>query len=101
MDSTGMHLVLETDVATRAAQCEPRLIEGPARVQWVFELAGIRDALPFVKAPPLPPPTRHPRAAASTRRWPFDLKSLAAVHAHPWSSHLATVPRTRRRAHRH
>jgi len=51
MDSTGLHLILETDAAARAAEWELRLIQGPARVQRVFELAGLRDRLPFVEAP--------------------------------------------------
>jgi anti-sigma B factor antagonist len=51
MDSTGLHLILETDAAARAAEWELRLIQGPAHVERVFELAGLRDALPFVQAP--------------------------------------------------
>jgi anti-sigma B factor antagonist len=51
MDSTGLHLILETDAAARAAAWELRLIQGPARVQRVFALAGVVDALPFVEAP--------------------------------------------------
>jgi len=62
MDSTGLHLILETDAAARAAEWELRLIQGPARVQRVFELAGVREALPFVEAPPPPTPARHPLA---------------------------------------
>jgi anti-sigma B factor antagonist len=50
MDSTGLHLILETAAAARAAEWELRLIPGPARVQRVFELAGVRDALPFIRA---------------------------------------------------
>jgi anti-sigma B factor antagonist len=64
IDSTGLHLILETDAAARAAEWELRLIEGSARVQQVFELAGVRDALPFLEAPPPPTATRHPGAAA-------------------------------------
>jgi anti-sigma B factor antagonist len=50
MDSTGLHLILETDAAARAAEWELQLIPGPAHVQRVFELAGLRDALPFISA---------------------------------------------------
>ena len=64
MDSTGLHLILETDAAARQAEWELQLIQGPARVQRVFELAGIRDTLPFVQATPPPTETRHPGAAA-------------------------------------
>jgi anti-sigma B factor antagonist len=62
MDSTGLHLILETAAAARAAEWELRLIEGPVRVERVFQLSGIRDALPFVETPPAP--SRHSGAAA-------------------------------------
>jgi len=40
-----------TSNTSRAAEWELRLIQGPARVQRVFALAGVREALPFVEAP--------------------------------------------------
>jgi anti-sigma B factor antagonist len=50
LDCTGVHLALDADAAARAAGWELVLIEGPAHVQRVFELAGVRDRLPFVEA---------------------------------------------------
>jgi len=54
LDSTGVHLVLETAAAARAAGWELVLIEGPAKVQRTFELAGVRDGLPFVAGHDIP-----------------------------------------------
>jgi anti-anti-sigma factor len=50
MDSTGLHLVLEADAASRAQPWEFRLIGGPADVQLVFDLTGARARLPFLTA---------------------------------------------------
>jgi anti-sigma B factor antagonist len=49
-DSTGLHLVLEADAASRAQRWEFELIGGPADVQRVFDLTGARARLPFVTA---------------------------------------------------
>ena len=65
MDSTGLHLCLEADEAARADGWELQIIDGPRPVQRVFEIAGLRDRLPFVDAPPSQAPSRH---AAGTRR---------------------------------
>ncbi len=48
LDSTGVRLVLDTAAAARAAGCELVLIDGPAEVQRTFEIAGVRDQLPFL-----------------------------------------------------
>ena len=50
LDSTGLHLVLEADAASRAQGWEFRLIGGPADVQRVFDLTGARARLPFLTA---------------------------------------------------
>jgi anti-anti-sigma factor len=59
MDSTGVHLILETDAAARTSGWELLLIEGPASVQRTFELAGVRESLPFVE-PRFLPNSHHP-----------------------------------------
>ena len=48
LDSTGLHLALEADAASRAQGCEFGLIGGPADVQRVFDLTGARARLPFL-----------------------------------------------------
>jgi anti-anti-sigma factor len=50
LDSTGVHLVLETDAASRAQGWEFGLIGGPADVQRVFDLTGSRARLPLLTA---------------------------------------------------
>ena len=50
LDSTGLHLVLEADAASRAHRWEFGLIGGPADVQRVFDLTGARARLPFLTA---------------------------------------------------
>jgi anti-sigma B factor antagonist len=50
LDSTGLHLVLEADAASRAQGWEFGLIGGPAHVQRVFDLTGSRARLPFLTA---------------------------------------------------
>ena len=49
-DSTGLHLVLEADAASRAQGWKFELIGGPARVQRIFDLTGARARLPFLTA---------------------------------------------------
>ena len=49
-DSTGLHLVLEADAASRTQGWEFGLIGGPAGVQRVFDLTGARARLPFLTA---------------------------------------------------
>ena len=48
LDSTGIRLVVEADASARADGFEFALIEGPAKVQRVFEITGLRSALPFI-----------------------------------------------------
>jgi anti-sigma B factor antagonist len=60
MDSTGLHLVLDTHAAAREEGWELLVIEGPGSVQRVFEVTGLRDRLPFVDAPPSLTPSPHP-----------------------------------------
>src|SRR4051812_6696029 len=50
LDSTGLHLVLEADAASRVQGLEFGLIGGPADVQRVFDLTGARARLPFLTA---------------------------------------------------
>jgi anti-sigma B factor antagonist len=50
LDSTGLHLALEADAASRAQHWEFGLIGGPAHVQRVFDLTGARARLPFLTA---------------------------------------------------
>jgi anti-anti-sigma factor len=52
LDSTGVHLMLEADATACAAGWELRLVEGPPAVQRVFELAGVRERLPFAEGSP-------------------------------------------------
>ena len=53
LDSSGLHLALEADAASRAQGWEFGLIGGPADVQRVFDLTGARARLPFLTAPEL------------------------------------------------
>ena len=50
LDSSGLHLALEADAASRAQGWEFGLIGGPADVQRVFDLTGSRERLPFLTA---------------------------------------------------
>jgi anti-anti-sigma factor len=45
LDSTGLHLALEADAASRAQGWKFGLIGGPADVQRVFDLTGARAIL--------------------------------------------------------
>jgi anti-sigma B factor antagonist len=47
LDSTGLHLVVEWDVRSRADGFTLSLIPGPAAVQRPFELTRLVDRLPF------------------------------------------------------
>jgi len=49
LDSTGIRLVLELRESSRADGWELGVVEGPACVQRVFELTGIRPLVPFVE----------------------------------------------------
>ena len=48
LDSTGLHLALDADAASRAQGWKFGLIGGPADVQRVFDLTGARVRLPFL-----------------------------------------------------
>ena len=50
LDSTGLHLALEADAASRAQGWKFGLIGGPPDVQRVFDLTGSRARLPFLTA---------------------------------------------------
>jgi anti-sigma B factor antagonist len=50
LDSTGLHMVLEADAASRAQGWEFALVGGPPDVQRVFDLTGARASLPFLTA---------------------------------------------------
>jgi anti-sigma B factor antagonist len=49
MDSSGLHLVLETAHRARAGRFQLSLIAGPPAVQRVFEITGLIETLPFVR----------------------------------------------------
>ena len=63
VDSTGLHLVLEADAASRAQGWEFGLVGGPADVQRVFDLTGSRARLPFLTASELAAMLTAPRDA--------------------------------------
>ena len=65
LDSTGLHLVLEADAASRAQGWEFGLIGGPAHVQRVFDLTGARARLPFLEASELAALLTAPREASA------------------------------------
>ena len=50
LNSTGLHLAIEADAASRAQGSKFGLIGGPADVQRVFDLTGARARLPFLTA---------------------------------------------------
>jgi anti-anti-sigma factor len=50
LDSTGLHMVLEADARSRAQGWEFGLVGGPADVQRVFDVTGVRASLPFLTA---------------------------------------------------
>jgi anti-sigma B factor antagonist len=50
LDSTGLHMVLDADAASRAHGWEFGLIGGPPDVQRIFDLTGARARLPFLTA---------------------------------------------------
>jgi anti-anti-sigma factor len=47
IDSTGVRLVLSAHARSRADASRLALLQGPAAVQRVFEICGVRDQLPF------------------------------------------------------
>jgi anti-anti-sigma factor len=47
IDSTGVRLLIEADIRSRADSNRLTLLRGPKAVQRVFELTGILDRLPF------------------------------------------------------
>jgi anti-anti-sigma factor len=50
LDASGLHLILELAASARGDGWEFAVIEGAPDVQRVFEIAGVRDAVPFVDA---------------------------------------------------
>lgn len=50
IDSSGLHALLTGHELCRARGHELRIIPGPEKVQRLFELTGMDDALPFVDA---------------------------------------------------
>jgi anti-anti-sigma factor len=48
LDSTGVRLALELLESSRAAEWEFAVIDGPTRVQRIFELTGVRSVIPFI-----------------------------------------------------
>jgi anti-sigma B factor antagonist len=48
LDSTGLRLALELRESSRDAAWEFAVIEGPAAVQRIFELTGVRSLIPFI-----------------------------------------------------
>ena len=52
MDSTGLHAALELAQRTAAANKRLVMIPGPAPVDRMFEVTGLREELPFIETPP-------------------------------------------------
>lgn len=48
MDSSGLRLVVRLDAAAREGAFELSIVRGPEKVQQVFEIVGLDDALPFL-----------------------------------------------------
>lgn len=48
IDTSGMRLVLQQQAACARAGRRLSLVQGPPPVQRLFEIAGVRDRLPFV-----------------------------------------------------
>lgn len=48
LDSTGVHLMVDLEMASRTEGWRFGIIEGPAEVQRAFEVTGLRGSLPFV-----------------------------------------------------
>jgi anti-sigma B factor antagonist len=61
LDSTGVRLALELSECSRTADWEFAVIEGPAAVQRIFELTGVRSRMPFIA----PTQIRHARRSWS------------------------------------
>jgi len=81
LDSTGLHVILDADAAAHAAGWELLLIEGPAAVQRAFEVAGVRDRLPFVNAPHSRTPDPAVDVDAMRRQWQRLRNDAAALSA--------------------
>lgn len=47
LDTTGLRLVVEQERVCRAAHRPFSIVAGPADVQRIFDIAGLRDRLPF------------------------------------------------------
>jgi anti-anti-sigma factor len=74
LDSTGLHLVLDTDAWAKRNGTEFLIIAGPPAVQHTFEAAGLTGRLPFVEGTqPLPRTTDSTaRQAGPGMSSPFD-----------------------------
>lgn len=48
IDAAGLHAFLRADIRSRGHGNRLRISAGPPQVQRLFEIAGVRDALPFV-----------------------------------------------------
>jgi anti-anti-sigma factor len=62
LDSTGVHLILDTQVASSRDGWDFDVIAGPRQVQRTFELAGILSHVRFLDEAPMP------EARSSSRR---------------------------------
>jgi anti-anti-sigma factor len=51
LDSTGLHLTVETEARVTGNGAEFAIIRGPLVVQRTFEAAGLSERLPFVDVP--------------------------------------------------
>lgn len=49
LDSTGVHLMVDLEMASRAEGWRFAIVEGPAEVQRAFEVTGVRESLPFAR----------------------------------------------------
>ena len=51
LDSSGLHFAVDTHTWAQATRTEFSIIAGPPAVQRTFEVANLRDLLPFVDVP--------------------------------------------------
>jgi anti-anti-sigma factor len=56
LDTSGLRLVVEQDRDAKATGRPFSIVAGPPEVQRLFDIAGLRDRLPFVTPPPADAP---------------------------------------------
>jgi anti-sigma B factor antagonist len=73
MDSSGVHLVIETVRSSERAGVQLSIVPGPRSVQRIFEMCGLAEYLPFTRAAdarPRGPANARPRGPADARERP-------------------------------